>query len=83
MDGEGNVYVTGQSEKPDWNCEYATIKYNANGRLVWVKRYLGQDNAGHAYAKGIAVDSAGGVYVTGNSLHPNSYDDLDFTTIKY
>lgn len=88
LDAEGNVYVTGTSytAQPfttgcDWEC--ATIKYDANGRLAWVKRYLGQDHPGRAAAMGIAVDRTGGVYVTGKSLHPKGYDDYDLTTIKY
>ena len=88
LDGEGNVYVTGRSDtaessNPDSFCEYATVKYGADGKLGWVKTYRGQGKPGIAWAAGIAVDRTGGVFVTGNSLHPKSFDDYDITTIKY
>ena len=40
--------------------DYATIKYDPDGKLVWVARYAG-------YALDIAVDRSGNVYVAGNT----------------
>ena len=40
--------------------DYATIKYDPEGKLVWVARYAG-------YAIDIAVDRSGNVYVAGNT----------------
>ncbi len=69
VDGNGNVYVTGQSDADanatrNWN--YETVKYNSSGTQVWAKSYDGtvtQDDIANA----IAVDGSGNVFVTGQS----------------
>ncbi|MEO0093507.1 MAG: SBBP repeat-containing protein, partial [candidate division WOR-3 bacterium] len=79
IDGSGNVYVTGCSHGgSNTNLDYATIKYNSLGVQEWVARYNGPDNR-EDYAKAIAIDGSGNVYVTGYS-----FDTLgDYATIKY
>lgn len=73
-DGSGNVYVTGMSYGSGTDYDYATVKYNANGKRLWIKRYNGPgDGADDATA--IAVDGSGNVYVTGESE--------GYATIKY
>ncbi|MBK8552298.1 MAG: SBBP repeat-containing protein [Ignavibacteria bacterium] len=65
VDGSGNVYVTGYSDGIGTNSDYATIKYNSSGELVWVKRHNGSGNSIDE-ATSIAVDFSGSVYVTGS-----------------
>jgi streptogramin lyase len=78
VDSSGNVYVTGTSSGA--TDDYATIKYNTNGKQLWVKRYNGPaDSFDGAYA--IAVDSSGNVYVTGWSYGLDGTSDM--ATIKY
>jgi hypothetical protein len=74
VDDSGNVYVTGESE----GSGYATLKYNTNGVLQWVKT-LGGSNGDAAYS--IAVDDSRNVYVTGGIFF--SATSLDYTTVKY
>ncbi|RYU79559.1 SBBP repeat-containing protein [Hymenobacter persicinus] len=67
VDNAGGVFVTGRSEGINSKSDYATIRYDAvTGAQSWVSRYNGPayeaDNA-----TDIAVDNAGGVYVTGTS----------------
>ena len=91
VDFEGNVYVTGNSEakNPNYNYDYATIKYDTNGNRKWVKRYnaniLSNSEHSHEEAKSIAVDSSGNVYVTGRSMImiPMSRSINKYATIKY
>ena len=80
LDVSGNVYVTGRSEGSGTGIDYATVKYDTNGKQLWVKRYNGRGNA-EDWAWAIAVDGSGNVYVTGDS--EGSGTGLDYVTIKY
>jgi hypothetical protein len=80
VDGPGNVYVTGYSYGGSSDHDYATVKYDALGNQIWVRRYNGLAN-GADYANAIVVDGSGDVYVTGNSYGGASGDD--YATIKY
>ncbi|MBK9331160.1 MAG: SBBP repeat-containing protein [Ignavibacteria bacterium] len=75
VDNSGNVYVTGMS-----GTDYATLKYNSSGILLWVSRYNGTGNSTD-HARDIAVDSSGNVYVTGYSIGTSF--NSDYVTIKY
>jgi len=82
-DSQGNIYVTGRSYAygtytPEY--DYLTVKYNSSGVEQWNARY---DGTGHTqdYAHAIAVDNAGYVYITGESIGNTSYEDV--VTIKY
>lgn len=78
LDGEGNVYVTGGSRGEGGWFDYATIKYDRDGREVWVARFHDLPNE-NASARSIALDAEGNVYVTGNSGNQGSH----YVTIKY
>ena len=84
VDVLGNVYVTGRSRGTGLsnNFDYLTIKYDAFGDTVWVRRY---DGGGLTLptdeARDIAVDNQGFVYVTGSSTATDMTSD--FVTIKY
>jgi uncharacterized delta-60 repeat protein len=80
VDSSGNVYITGASQGADSDFDYATIKYNTNGTLLWTKRYNGP-GSGYDSAAAIAVDSSGNVYITGGSQGSGS--NYDYATIKY
>ena len=73
VDGDGNVYVTGESwvGGPALN-DYATIKYAPNGDTLWVRRYDDAEDR----ATALAVDDSGNLYVTGRG-------EYDYVTIKY
>ncbi len=78
VDASGNVYVTGYSPRLKTGYDYATIKYDANGRMAWVTRY---DHGGFDQAKALALDAAGDICVTGTSRDADT--GLDFATVKY
>lgn len=79
VDAAGDVYVTGQSTGSGTNHDYATIKYDAAGTELWVRRYDGPSTvlaSDYDRAAALAVDGNGNVFVTGNSAD-------DFATVKY
>ena len=78
VDNSGNAYVTGTSFGSGSDYDYATIKYNSAGQEQWVARYDGPGGSSD-YARAIAVDSSGNVYVTGES----SDTGFDYATVKY
>jgi uncharacterized delta-60 repeat protein len=78
LDDSSNVYVTGQSVNNAFNYDYATVKYNSSGVMVWASRYDGPGN-GEDDAYALAVDGSGNVFVTGRSFGANS----DYATLKY
>lgn len=75
VDASGNVYVAGFENGPWWapgEGGYTTLKYNANGGLLWAKKYI---TGGYFDVFGdpkVKVDSLGNAYVIGR-----------YGTIKY
>ena len=82
IDGSGNVYVTGSSDRNSVNSfsDYVTIKYNSAGQELRLARYNGPANS-YDIPRAIAVDRSGNVYVTGNSFGPGTQSD--YATIRY
>ena len=74
VDANGNVFVTGNSAD-----DYATVKYDAAGTEVWVRRYSG---TGADWATALAVDASGNAYVSGSSFG-TSTTQYDFATLSY
>lgn len=84
LDAGGNVLVTGHSYGETTGEDYATLKYDPNGQLVWSARYTwpGEPSSyTNDSARYLAVDEAGNVYVTGYSGGPTFW--ADYLTIKY
>ena len=82
LDAEGNVYVTGVSQRRRGDlssADYATVKYDPEGNEVWVARYDGF-GGGSDVARALALDSEGNVYVTGGS---RGFRNSDYATLKY
>ena len=81
LDSQGNVYVTGSSYGgARTGRDFITLKYDPSGKLLWQKRYNGPGN-GEDRATAIAVDTAGNVYVTGESYGDGLW--FDYATLKY
>ncbi|MCG3128546.1 MAG: hypothetical protein CHACPFDD_03435 [Phycisphaerae bacterium] len=83
VDAVGNVYVAGWSSDGD-SHGFRTLKYDADGNLLWERRYdgPGDDDAFDAdLVYDLELDAAGNVYVTG--LSEVSETDSDAATVKY
>ena len=73
MDVGGSLYVTGSSVGGGATTDYATVKYDPAGNLLWTRTY---DGGGEDVPAGVAVDGAGNAWVTGTS-------GADVVTLKY
>ena len=83
VDGNGNVYVTGETNSTDFPIEHPyqltfqgaadafVTKFSSSGSLIY-STYLGGGGADRGF--GIAVDGGGNAYVTGNTY------SIDFPT---
>ena len=84
VDSDGNVFVgvhsmTINTDEYEYDSDYVTIRYLAEGKQSWVRTY----NAGPEYQDqiaAIAVDPEGAVYCTGSS---RMAEFRHITTIKY
>jgi hypothetical protein len=78
IDADGNVYVTGNVWRYGYNYSWVTIKYDADGNMLWYKLY--DSGNGEDMPCAVEVDNNGNVYVVGysedNTIH-------DWRYIKY
>jgi hypothetical protein len=81
MDALNNVYITGRSMGL-FNLDFATVKYDSAGNLVWVARYEGPAND-YDSGEDLDIDKFGNVYVTGISNGGGKLTWYDYCTIKY
>jgi hypothetical protein len=77
VDSSGNINVTGNSHGIEYGYDYITVRYDTDGNELWVRRY---DGGGNDEAKAVALDSSGGLYVTGTS---EGETDSVYCTLKY
>jgi hypothetical protein len=80
LDGSGSIYVAGTSYQGGTYFDYVTIRYYPNGDTAWVMTNDGPGNYDD-YARAVAVDESGSVYVTGYSFASGTY--YDYATMKY
>ncbi len=79
-DQSGNIYITGYTNGPSNSLDYATIKVNPDGEILWSVLYNGSGNY-NDMASAIAITRQGNIYVTGSSYGNGS--KADYVTIKY
>lgn len=80
LDAGGNVFVTGSSAGEGTGFDFATVKYDAAGKQLWVRRYDGPSH-GDDRVKAMGLDTAGNVYVTGDSAGEGGRAEA--VTIRY
>jgi hypothetical protein len=77
LDSAGNLLVASSSEGSVTGDDYAVLKYTSDGACLWTNRYT----RGFAdIASAMALDRAGNVIVTGDSLGvgPHQYPTIKF-----
>jgi len=74
VDGQGNIYVVGQTQDTGTSQYYGFVaKFDLDGNLQWSRIW---DETMNSTGWGVAVDSNGYVYVTGEIDIGTSYDCL-------
>ena len=66
LDTAGNIYIAGYSGQPYGDRAFTTLKYDADGHLLWARHFQGVA-PGDNVATSLAVDSAGNVTVAGRA----------------
>lgn len=79
-DNAGNIYITGTTTGSGSGNDILTLKYDANGNLLWSSVYNGTSNSSEK-GNDLILDDQNNVYVTGFSTQPSS--GSDGVTIKY
>lgn len=74
-DASNGIFITGTSSNGN-DDDYATLKYDANGNLLWTKTI---DRGKNDRAVDMVIDGTGDIYVTGRSKALT----YDYYTIKY
>jgi uncharacterized delta-60 repeat protein len=77
-----NIIITGQSTNENSGYDYATLKYNCDGEILWTRIYNGIENHNDR-PHGIVVDSIGNIFITGSSNSDSTEGSEDFLTVKY
>jgi len=81
----GNIYIAGSVFNSATYDDYALIKYNASGVLVWMRTYDGE--AHHQdKANAMTLDNEENIYITGgseNQVVGENIPTTDYLTIKY
>jgi len=81
-DRHGNIFVTGDLITPSYAYEYVTMSYNASGSLQWSATFADTVH-GTDQPVGIALDSQGNIYVTGNTYVSQNSPFNAMATVKY
>ncbi|HEX2605730.1 MAG TPA: SBBP repeat-containing protein [Flavisolibacter sp.] len=88
VDASGNVYITGYTIVDALAYDYMTIKYASDGTQLWMNTYNGAANSSDM-SLFIALDPAGNVYITGQSIGQQRtklgirLTYYDYVTFKY
>ncbi len=80
VDNGGNVYVGGYVTTSNEGRNFITLKYDANGNLLWDKEYNDNLFSLNDELRKLDADDLGSVIVTGESEKAGG---KDFVTIKY
>ena len=84
VDAAGNVYVTGCERRDDLGQSQNIWlgKYDTDGNILWTRTYDSPDH-GRDWGHGVALDTAGNVYVTGYEVRDDLGQDENIWLRKY
>jgi Subtilase family/Beta-propeller repeat len=82
MDGNGDIYTTGNTKVSDAETAILTIRQDCDGNTLWEKEFTHPGGTAKSYGIALTADGSGNIYVagTGNLASSGNYDLL---VIKY
>ena len=82
LDNSGNIVITGvtNSDVSGNQSDYATVKYDPSGNLLWSVIYNGTGNNNDS-ATALAIDNEDNIFVTGKSIGAET--SFDCVSIEY
>jgi hypothetical protein len=88
LDDSGNSYVAGRTSNTSWptvDFDYLIMKHDPAGTLLWTRTHDGPGVGSNDYARDLAVDAAGNVFVTGDEFEGpvGVNEDRNIVTIAY
>jgi hypothetical protein len=75
-DNCGNVYVAGSTDSNFIFYKFCTVKYDSSGIINWIAKYPVTLEFTSYYAKIIKLDSAGNIYIVGESIGNGTGNDI-------
>jgi uncharacterized delta-60 repeat protein len=82
VDGDGNMYITGYGFTSGQGYNFLTVKFNSSGEKEWDVKFNGTTN-NDDYARYIALDKDGNIYVAGIASTGSSNSTNDIAIVKY
>ena len=83
LDNAGNILITGYLKGSGTGYDIATIKFDANGNILWTSIYNYTSNE-FDQGNAITTDASGNIYIAGQSDKDASLNNNDdFLIIKY
>ena len=80
LDGDGHIHVAGTSTGSNLTTDFAALKYDTDGTLLWSARYSASLDSDESAAK-LRLDPSGNVYVGGVTRRSGAH--TDYAVVKY
>lgn len=82
IDNNGNIAVAGFGFITGNGQDFFTLKYNSAGVFQWMQTYNSGPNL-FDVPYDMAIDSLGGIIITGQGIQANNNNANDYLTVKY
>ena len=82
MDGDGNIYTTGNTRVSDSETAILTTKMDCDGVTVWENEFTHPGGTAKSYGVALALDQSGNLYVAGTGKLASS-GNYDLLVVKY
>jgi Subtilase family/Secretion system C-terminal sorting domain len=82
MDGDGNIYTTGNTRISDSETAILTTKMDCDGVTAWEDEFTHPGGTAMSYGVALALDQSGNLYVAGMGRLASS-GDYDLLVVKY